>query len=426
MLATPPPFATLAYLDPVSWLVTLQLLAGGGGWLAFRMRKMLRFFGFRVLVASAEAQLTRQSLESALLLLTAAQSQQRLVIVVEGLRDLPFLQDVIARLTGPGREIWLLSAEALPISGLSALGVELSYVDGLKGAAWQKLLGCLAASIVLTTLTDLGTPRFPKSSRARYAYVFHSLVSTHVAYENGSFDAYDIVFCPGVRHLEELRRRDEQRHAPKRRLLAAGYPFSDRLLAFQTKPAPSGSGTVLIGPSWGNDSAYRKIWPAIVDQAVSLGWNVVVRPHPETIKRSAKLMREFMRRFAGDPAVTFDGTATGGLPAREAEVLITDWSGIALEFSLGSRTTIVFVDLPMKVRNAGWRTIAPSSVELDSRSVIGIPLSHDEIQKLGEYIGRPGDEIARRARHTPEWLSNAGSAAQVIARELVDELEVPV
>lgn len=410
---------SLAYLDPISWLVTAQVVGGVGGWLWLRFRRGLRLIGLTAPGKDVGSRVERVTVPTSARTLPEKAARPRLVLIVEGPRDWPYLEAVVSRLAlVPDLDLWCISAGKAPVGGLERLAVPVRYVEQPSQLGWRLLLARLAADVVLTTLTDLGGSQFPKSASAFYAYVFHSPVSTHVAYAPGAFDGYDVVFCPRPTHAGELELSDRLRGVVGRRIFPAGYPFTDVIFASSGAPAPPSNGLALIAPSWTNDDIYPLVWGAASRALLDVGWKVVLRPHPETIKRSPAVLKQLQATFAGEPRFSMDNTAADGLPPVEADVMVSDWSGVAFEFALRPQRRVVFVDTPRKVRNPEWRLVSHSSIEDSRRGDVGAVVAADAVHRIGDVVGRPHELGSSKPSCSADWLSNPGQAARVIAEEL--------
>ena len=88
------------------------------------------------------------------------------------------------------------------------------------------------AALFVMTLSDLDTMQLKRSAHpVHYAYIFHSIASTHRIYRDRAFDHYDTLLCVGPHHVKELRRLEELHGLPTRPLLEHGYARLDTLLA---------------------------------------------------------------------------------------------------------------------------------------------------------------------------------------------------
>ena len=68
------------------------------------------------------------------------------------------------------------------------------------------------------TLTDLNNHELKRSIRCKnYAYIFHSLVSTHKSYNQNAFNNYDIIFSNGEYQKKELLKLEEINSSKKKK-----------------------------------------------------------------------------------------------------------------------------------------------------------------------------------------------------------------
>ena len=59
--------------------------------------------------------------------------------------------------------------------------------------------------MVVMTLTDLGNHEIKRSKNCKsYAYLFHSLVSTHKGYTHKAFENYDVILSNGEYQKKEF------------------------------------------------------------------------------------------------------------------------------------------------------------------------------------------------------------------------------
>jgi YidC/Oxa1 family membrane protein insertase len=294
-------------------------------------------------------------------------------------------------------------------------------IQATSPLSWSMLLRGLSRTTVLTTLTDLGTAAFPKAKAkagagARYVYAFHSPVSTHVAYPEGAFDHYDVIFCAGPDHVAEIRARERLLKIPAKTLCEIGYPHLDALAQQWRQSGASDQRTATIAPSWVDDEMFQTVWLAAAQVLCSGGWKVVLRPHPETIKRSPTLICEIEAQCAEDAGLRLDLSADAGERMAAADVLISDWSGAAIEFGVASGRPVVFIDTPQKVRNPNWRAISANSSEARIRHELGVVVAVAELGELNEIVG----SLVARSKEPkpPAHLFNFGSSSKAAAEAL--------
>src|SRR5262249_14889610 len=99
------------------------------------------------------------------------------------------------------------------------------------GAVCTWFFQTLRADVMALTMLDLHNFHLKRSVHpVHYAYVFHSMGSTHMVDRANSYDHYDTLFCTGPHHVAEIRRREALHGLPAKRLFAYGYPRLERLV----------------------------------------------------------------------------------------------------------------------------------------------------------------------------------------------------
>lgn len=272
---------------------------------------------------------------------------------------------------------------------------------------------CRARVLVLTVM-DLHTGPLRRSINAvHHAYVFHGLGSTHRACRERAFDHYDSIHCVGPHHVSEIRRREELAGLSPKELVAAGYPRLDRIRrarARATQRDPQAPTRVLVAPSWHADNLLAHCGPELLDALVGAGHEVVLRVHPEMLRRQPKDVAQLERRFRD--RVTVERSVRSDDSLLWADVLVTDGSMIALEFAFGVARPVVFVDTPPKVRNPGWRELGLEPLEEHLRGSLGAVVAP-------QHAGEVPATVARLTRDPARWAS----ALEALARQHVYQLD---
>lgn len=309
-----------------------------------------------------------------------------------------------------------------------------------SGAARTTFFQTLDAGVMVMTMPDLETFHIKRSVHpVHYAYVHHSLVSTHMAYRPGAFDHFDSILCSGPHHQYETREWERLRDLPPKRLFEHGYGPLDELFAKRrpkdatTVPASAPPPHVLIAPSWGAEGLFETRGLPLVEALLSAGYRVIARPHPRTEQRSPRVLAELRARFDDHPRFSWDGDTGSKSSMLDAHVMVSDWSGAALEFALGLEKPVLFVDVPKKVNNPEYTLLPSLPVELALREELGVVLAPDRLgeapRRLRELLdGRSVESRVERIRAARErYVYNLGRSGEVgaeILEELVSRIKV--
>lgn len=286
------------------------------------------------------------------------------------------------------------------------------------------------ADMVVMTMPEIENFHIKRSyvrKDIEYVYMFHAMVSTHMIYRKGAFDHYDTIFCVGPHHNREIRETEELYGLPQKKLINFGYPLLDDLLAQygHLKKVPD-IPQILIAPSHhdGNimDSCLDEILQSLRDKA----WRIVVRPHPQYVRRNPGQIGAFEARYAQCENIIFETDFSGSESLYTSDVMITDWSGISAEYSFVTKRPCVFINTPMKILNPEYTRYKSVPMQLSVRDKIGVSLEPSEVSGIAAVIenmlsGRllPAEKVAEVVE---EYVYNLGTSGQVGGKYIIDAL----
>ncbi|MGI9262332.1 MAG: CDP-glycerol glycerophosphotransferase family protein [Woeseiaceae bacterium] len=281
--------------------------------------------------------------------------------------------------------------------------------------------------VFVMTLTDLNNFHLRRSiNPVHYVYVFHAMNSTHMAYRHGAFDHYDSILCTGPYQVRELQRDSELRTVGNRQLVEAGYSRLERIhAAWSERPDKNDDSTprtVLIAPSWAASNVLEKHGIELVAALRSADFEVIVRPHPETNKRYPELSTGLQEAFSADAGFQLERSVRTDDSMLSADVLITDWSGIALEYAFGTERPVLYMDVPRKVHNDRYEELHIEPFEASMRGELGIVMAPEQIDRIADFVNelvnnrqRFRDQIVRLRS---ENVFNFGHSSEIGAQHI--------
>ena len=348
--------------------------------------------------------------------------ERQIVFYAESRADWAHLGPIVEELTSAGRTIsYVTSDEDDPV--LSAEDGRLRAFFVGSGTVRTTFFKLVDADVVVMTLPDLETFHLKRSVHpVHYVYVFHAMVSTHMVYRKGAFDAYDTILCVGPHHVAEIRRTEEVYRLAPKELVEHGYGRLDTILQTAAeRPAASPGGRpgqeaaagALVGRVLVHRSAGRRRADHLLLEA---GHSVVLRLHPMTVRRFPKLAGEMAKRFAaGGLRVETDMREQASL--HESELMIGDWSGAALEYAFGLERPVLFIDMPQKINNPEHDRIGLATLEESIRAEIGAIVDPQDLRAglpLVDELCADPDAFRERLREARERaVYNVGRSASV-------------
>lgn len=268
------------------------------------------------------------------------------------------------------------------------------YYIGLKKLI--PLMMLLECDIMVMTTPDFDK-FYLKRSRIKpdieYIYVPHDMMSVHMGFREGALDKFDTVFCTGEHVEREIRATEKVYSLPPKRLVRFGYPFADSLVdsvrRTRAEKTSLGRPQILIAPSWQEDNLMDSCLDVLLPQLCNGNYHVIVRPHPEYVKRYfvrlRSLVEKYEGRFNGEPVFELDFSSNGSLMT--SDLLITDWSGIAPEFCFATGCPALFVNTKMKCLNPNWEKIGIIPQEIAVREELGRAVAPQELDRAAAIVG---------------------------------------
>jgi len=213
----------------------------------------------------------------------------------------------------------------------------------------------IKAENIFLTITDLGNNLLEKTKNIdNYIYYFHSPVSTTKNYTSQAFDHYDVIMCNGKHQIDEIRSRESLKKLTKKKLFPSGYFYFDYLIKNINQNINNDE--ILIAPSWNKDlSNYiNENFIDLINILIKKQYKVTFRPHPEHFKRSKKILNDIKNRFT-NVNFKFDKNTENIESMEKAKCLITDSSGIAIEYMIALKRPVLYLDEYDKIHNSDFQ-----------------------------------------------------------------------
>src|SRR5262245_14176216 len=292
------------------------------------------------------------------------------------------------------------------------------------GAVCTWFFQTVQADVFVLTMLDLHNFHLKRSLHpVHYVYAFHSMGSTHMVDHANSYDHYDTLLCAGPHHVAEIRRREELHGLSPKHLFACGYPRLERLVAAAAGASErSGPPTVLLAPTWGEQSILPVCGDALIAALLGGGFRVILRPHYQTTRLAPRLIEGLVARFGSDPGFRHVDRMAESDSLLQSDVLVCDWSAMAIEYALGLGKPVLFVDVPPRIQNPDHAELGLEPMEMRTRRELGIVLPLDRVaeapERVAELLRGAANRRAHNAALREQWVFNFGRSVEAGAREI--------
>lgn len=291
------------------------------------------------------------------------------------------------------------------------------------------------ADIIVMTTPDLDKYYIKRSIMKKdieYIYLPHDMMSVHMGFREGALDAFDTIFCTGPHIVREVRATEEVYGLPAKKLIEFGYPLADKLIeagkSERANHQPRERREILIAPSWQEDNLLDSCIDDLISALYCDNFHITVRPHPEYVKRYGARMQAITDKYAHlvGEGLSFELDFTVNKSVYSSDLLITDWSGIALEYCFATRRPAMFVNTKIKCMNPNWEKIGCTPTEISLRDIVGISVDKDKLsdsRAIVDELFAKADEYETKITEVLEnHIYNHGKAAQVGANYLLSSL----
>ena len=173
-------------------------------------------------------------------------------------------------------------------------------------------------------------------------------------------------------------------------------------------------------PSWGDQVTIESgVGEKLVDQLLERKYRVTLRPHPQTLKFHRDRVEAIVLKHAKNPCFDFEDNVAGQGSLHSSDMMISDWSGAALDYAFGLRKPVMFIDVPRKINNPEYKKVSLEPIEAAIRTKIGIIVpSNFSLLPVEECLMVDVEEIDIEA-----FVYNAGTSHLNGSRYLIELLK---
>ena len=298
------------------------------------------------------------------------------------------------------------------------------------GTTRTKFFLTLKTKILIMDMPDLDRFHIKRSKvyPVHYIYIFHSMFSIHSYLRKGALDNYDTIFCVGEHHKKEIRATEERYGLKEKKLIEYGFGRLDTLMWEKKKYQKTdmkNKNLVLITPTYGENNLLKICGKDLIKILLQEGFTVMLRPHYKILKDSKKLINSIIESFGNNPDFILEEGIIPSEKFHNSKCMISDWSGISLEYAFTFERPVILIDLPKKNLNPNSGDIPMEPIEISIREKIGHVVSPNNLEKIPEIIKNlDNDNFSEQIRKIrSELVYNIGKSAKIGAEIIEKNLQ---
>jgi hypothetical protein len=206
-----------------------------------------------------------------------------------------------------------------------------------------------------------------KKKSSKYFYIQHSPVGLLNAYKDHAFINFDLIFCNNVFQKKDLIKINnffgKKIKSWKQKILIEKINIKNNIKK-----------KILIAPTWSTNFYDEQIIQHL--NKLNNNFDVTFRPHFMSLKNNKFLENSLNKNFNLDQSTQFN--------LLDYDLLISDWSGIYLEYLIHLRKKPILINTNEKIRNKTIKT--ELSIEKKLRKEFSYQLNLTELNKIEQTV----------------------------------------
>ena len=287
------------------------------------------------------------------------------------------------------------------------------------------------ADIVVMTMPDLQKYHIKRSmirNDIEYVYMDHGVGSINLMLRKHALDYFDTIFASNDIAYAEIRKQETIYGLKEKTILKYGFSLIDNMIkSYNGQPEHiNNPKVILIAPSWQEDNLLDLCIDDILQVLLGHGYKIILRPHPQYVRHFKSKLEILKNNYAANADFILQTDFSSNKTVFNADILMTDWSGIAYEYSFTTLKPSLFINTPMKIMNPDYQEIDVLPFDIEIRSQIGISIELDQLDKLPDTI----DQLLLEDSYSREkleimrnkYLYNVLNSAEIGANYLINRL----
>jgi len=290
-----------------------------------------------------------------------------------------------------------------------------------KGNMAFSKLNMLEADICVMTTPGLDVYQLERSKGVKhYSHILHAVDDTTL-YKLFSFDYYDSMLLSGEYQKESIRELELKRGTKQKALYVTGSTYLDvlssKINTLDVKKRNDVT-TVLVSPSWGDNSLLKKFGLKLLIPLVKSEMHVILRPHPQSSISETELLESIKKGLENFDNVEWDFSRENITSMARSDIMISDFSGIMSDYLFLFSKPVIYTSYEFDkrgydlsdVEGVPWkfRMLKEAAVEIseenfnDVSAVIKKTIASDVVSRKIEeakntawfYQGKAGEKCA--------------------------------
>lgn len=294
----------------------------------------------------------------------------------------------------------------------------------------------MEADIVCMTMPDLQKYHIKRSlvkDDIEYVYMDHGVGSLNLMLRKHALDYFDTIFTSNDLAYAEMRAQEAVYGLKERTLVKWGSGVIDNMITNYEKSIAESDASqgekkksILIAPSWQQDNIMDSCVEGILKNLLGKGYQIILRPHPQYVRHFEDKLLAMQEEYKQYDDFTLQMDFSSNDTVYNADILMTDWSGIGYEYSFTTLKPALFINTPMKIMNPDYQEIDVVPFDIEIRNKVGLSVELNEIDTIDQVVGKLLNDTSYSKEEMKKirdaYLYNVGTSGDVGAKYLINRL----
>ena len=243
----------------------------------------------------------------------------------------------------------------------------------------------LKLDVLYSSTPDLDNTIFKRSkfSKCKYIYLHHTPVSLTMIYNSKAFDAFDAVQAISSYQLKEMKEIISKKKL-RTKVFKSKYLFIKKQIEKNKTQNPDAD--VLIAPSWNSNFYKLGCHEILIKNLKKNNISYKLRPHPMSLIKKETSINDLEKLGISIDKLNF-------LNLYKYRFLISDWSGIFIEFALIFKRKSFLINTSKKIRNQNYLNYSNKPIEISLRNILAKTYDVKNIENIPKEIKVLKNEI---------------------------------
>ena len=193
--------------------------------------------------------------------------------------------------------------------------------------------------------------------------------------------------------MREIRELEFLNKGNKKKLIKAGFFYFEFCKDIIEKSAVKFDNSILLAFSWDyKENFFNRYIIDLIEKLIPHE-KIILRPHPEHLKRSSEIIKKIHNKFEDNINFTFDNNPSNVESMCKSKLLITDNSGISSEFMFLLKRPVIYFDNFNRTQNIKFDQLKLEVFEDTIKKKFGKTFRYNESINFNELIKKTFEEF---------------------------------